>query len=664
MIYTFEDFELDTQLYELRRSGEPCRMEPQVFDILLYLVENRDRVVTKNDLFEHIWKDRFVSDSALSSRLKAARATLGDGGREQRLIKTVHGRGFRFIGHVAEQPHMAKNKKELNKVVEKAIAGRYYQAEVDITAPIGREQQLASMLASLDDAQTGRRQIIFLTGEAGFGKTTLVGSFVNALADDQSIRIAHGQCLEHYGQGEAYMPILEALSRICREDDDKKVISLLSERAPTWIAQMPGFGDVDIHEVERHLRGGTQDRMLREIVEALETLAADQTLVFVLEDIHWSDPSTIDLVTRLAARTDQTRLMVVATYRPADLKDRDQSMCRALQTLVIRERAQEIPLDTLNEESVRQYLDQRFRQTSLSAELAVGLYTRTNGNPMFMCNVIEHWINEGLLVEEDKAWQLKVTTDQLTQEVPHNLRQFIEQFFYTLDSLDQLILQVAAVRGSEFTCAEIATAINKSEQDVEAHCVALAQTGRWIQSRGVVEWADGTISSGFAFNHDLYQEVIYELVPIAQRIRIHRDIGELLEKAYGSESSEKAVELANHFVQGRVFTKAVHYLRLSASQALNRIAPREAVNSLRRAIELLPRSQDANDRANQELTLQILLAPPLIAIEGVGSRGAEAAFMRARELCEELEDQAKLQQVLYGMGAMYEVRGEFSRSQA
>ena len=107
MIYIFEDFELDTRLYELRQNGKTSRMEPQVFDVLLYLVENRDRVVTKKDLFDNIWTDRFVSDSALSSRVKAVRNILGDGGREQRLIKTVHGRGFRFIGDVSQRPDAA-----------------------------------------------------------------------------------------------------------------------------------------------------------------------------------------------------------------------------------------------------------------------------------------------------------------------------------------------------------------------------------------------------------------------------------------------------------------------------------------------------------------------------------------------------------------------------
>jgi len=92
-IFTFDGFELDTGLFELRREGEPCPMEPQVFTVLAYLVEHHDRVVTKTELMEHVWGDRFISEAALTSRLMAARRALGDSGQEQRYIKTVHGRG-------------------------------------------------------------------------------------------------------------------------------------------------------------------------------------------------------------------------------------------------------------------------------------------------------------------------------------------------------------------------------------------------------------------------------------------------------------------------------------------------------------------------------------------------------------------------------------------
>src|SRR5688572_11214292 len=102
MTYRFEAFELDTDRYELRRDGEAVRMEPQVFDVLAYLVENHDRMVPKDELLEKVWGDKYISEAAVNSRLMAARRAVGDSGKEQRLIKTMHGRGFRFVGDVEQ----------------------------------------------------------------------------------------------------------------------------------------------------------------------------------------------------------------------------------------------------------------------------------------------------------------------------------------------------------------------------------------------------------------------------------------------------------------------------------------------------------------------------------------------------------------------------------
>jgi DNA-binding winged helix-turn-helix (wHTH) protein len=106
VVLRFDTFELDMDRFELRQAGEPVRMEPQVFDVLAYLVVNRDRLVTKDELLEKVWGDKYVSEAALNSRLMAARRAIGDNGRDQRLIRTMHGRGFRFVGEAEESSEM------------------------------------------------------------------------------------------------------------------------------------------------------------------------------------------------------------------------------------------------------------------------------------------------------------------------------------------------------------------------------------------------------------------------------------------------------------------------------------------------------------------------------------------------------------------------------
>ncbi len=126
MIYRFGDCELDDRRYELRRGGVPCHLEPQVFEVLAYLVRNRDRVVPRTELLDAVWKHRFVTDSALASRVKAARRAVGDSGRTQAVIRTVHGRGFQFLAPVEEPPQA---------VATGAVDGREHAAPGSATLP-------------------------------------------------------------------------------------------------------------------------------------------------------------------------------------------------------------------------------------------------------------------------------------------------------------------------------------------------------------------------------------------------------------------------------------------------------------------------------------------------------------------------------------------------
>jgi predicted ATPase len=160
----------------------------------------------------------------------------------------------------------------------------------------------------------------FVTGEAGIGKTTAVDAFVAQVVREPDLWLVRGQCIESYGAGEAYLPVLEALGQLCRGPDSAHLVAWLAQHAPTWLVQMPALLAADTLEaVQRRVLGATRERMLRELAEALETLTAERTLVLVLEDLHWSDASTLDLVGALARRRTPARLLLLATYRPVDV---------------------------------------------------------------------------------------------------------------------------------------------------------------------------------------------------------------------------------------------------------------------------------------------------------------------------------------------------------
>ena len=135
----------------------------------------------------------------------------------------------------------------------------------------------------LKRALDGARQLVFVTGEAGIGKTTVVDAFVARLNAKSNVWIGRGQCIDHYGQGEAYLPVLAALGRMCREPDGKQLISLLAQHAPTWLVQMPALlTTTDLEALQRRTQGATRERMLRELAEVVEVLSAERPLVLVL----------------------------------------------------------------------------------------------------------------------------------------------------------------------------------------------------------------------------------------------------------------------------------------------------------------------------------------------------------------------------------------------
>ncbi|MCC7106077.1 MAG: AAA family ATPase [Chloroflexi bacterium] len=530
--------------------------------------------------------------------------------------------------------------------------------------PTGRELELRVLLDRLELARSGRRQVVFVTGDAGLGKTTLVEVLLTEAARLGVPWIGQGQCLDHQGVGEAYLPILEALGRLCRQPDGKTLATVLARHAPTWLVQLPGAVSQQAMEALRlRVIGATQERMLREMAEALEFLCAEQPLVLVVEDLQWSDYSTLDLLTRLAQRPEPARLMVVGTYRPADAMTRDHPLQTVVRQLLVKGHCLEIALTPLDESAVGAYLERRFPGLEQRTELAALLHQQTDGNPLFMANVVETWIEWGALANEAGAWVPRTDLAQLAEAVPDSLRDLVEQQLDRLSAEDQELLEVASVAGTEFPVAVVAAVLDLPEERVEARCLALARRGQLLPGRGAVEWPDGTLTARFRYSQHLYREIMYARVPATRKVRLHRQIGTRLETAYGTRAPELAGELALHFWQGRDGERAAGYFLHGARLALQRSAHREAIGHLFTGLSVVSAWPESEQRDRRELALLLSLAPALLATEGWRSTEAEQALQRAHTLYERLGEPREYSQVLFMLAALHEWRAEYQQSQ-
>ncbi len=408
--------------------------------------------------------------------------------------------------------------------------------------------------------------------------------------------------------------------------------------------------------------GATRDRMLREMAEMLEALTAEVTLVLVLEDLQWSDYSTLELVSLLAQRRERARLLVIGTYRPVAVNIGGHPLKTLKQELQTHQHCGELLLGFLTESVVAEYLAARFPGSSLPPALARVIHQRTDGNPLFMVNIVDYLLGQGLVVKADGQWEVKGRLEEVEGGVPESLRQVIEKQIEGLSVKEQRVLEAASVAGVEFLAAAVAAGLEEEEVEVEERCGELVRRGQFLRSHGSNEWPDGTVTERYSFIHSLYQNVLSERVTVGRRIQLHRRIGEREEVGYRERAGEIAGELVVHFEEGREYRRAVQYLKQAAENALWRYAYQEAIGHLTKALEMLKILPDTPERTQQELTLQTTLGVPLVMTKGYAAPEVEKAYIRAWDLCRQVDETPQLFRVLRGLRAFYLIRGEFHKA--
>ena len=526
---------LDLANERLWCGDQALPLRPKTFALLRYLVAHPRQLLTKAALLEALWPGMMVSEVVLSVCIRELRQVLGDDAKAPRFIETVHRRGHCFIGHLPTVPPSAFPPPS---------------PSLHTLPPLlpGRETELEALQRGLATALTGVRQLLFVTGEAGLGKTTLVDGFLTAAERHGPLWIGRGQCLEHYGAGEAYLPILEAVERLCRGPSDLDIVEILRHQAPTWLVQMPGLvRPAELEGLQRWVLGTTQARMLRELAEALNVLTAARPLVLVLEDLHWSDYATLDVLAALARRREPARLLVLGTYRPPDALRRGHPLQTVQHELHLHGQCAELALTFLTEAAVADYLAARFPAAHFPAGLARLVHQRTEGNPLFMVNVVEDWVRRGWLAQVHEHWTLRAELAALAGSVPESLRQMLEQQLDRLSPGEQRVLAVGSVAGATFSAAAVAAGLNAEVVQVEEWCTNLARRRQWLEACGEQHWPDGTVAGGYRFTYALYQEVAYTRLTAARRVEVHRRIGTRLEAGSGAQARQIAAELAGAF---------------------------------------------------------------------------------------------------------------------
>jgi DNA-binding winged helix-turn-helix (wHTH) protein/tetratricopeptide (TPR) repeat protein len=637
----FDAFDLDEADARLKRDGKPVALPPKAFGVLCALARQPGALVTKNALLDAVWGHQHVSESVLKTTISQLRAALADDAASPRYIETASRLGYRFIG---------------GKSVAVQGAAPISEAEKGAAPFIGRRAAIARLNESWKRAGAGQRQLVWVAGDAGVGKSTLLENFVRASG---ASAIAQGQCVEQYGTGEPYLPVLQALGDLCRAYPE--LAANMRTVAPTWLLQLPWLvSEPERAALARELAGVSQERMIREFHELVARFTERQALLFVVEDLHWCDDATLRLMDHYARQRSGARIMWVGSFRLTQVIAEGHPLQALRQELRLHRLCEEIVLDPFSEAEVLEYLRGRLPVADTPEAFVRRVHVHTDGLPLFVANVVDAILGPEIDGSATGRQRLSFAANTALP-VPEDLMGAVETRIGKLTAETASMLEAAAVCGVEFRAGAIAEMLGQSLQHVIDACDRLVQKQYWLRHNATLDLSDGSLDALYSFRHAIYRHVFYHRIGMALRVQLHRRAALVL--AAGATKGIAAVpaELALHHERGREPAPALRAYAQAAQSALRTFAPLQAYELSAHARTLLPQIPEGPDRHLLELGIESARGIAAAQIHGVGSSEPRVIFERVRELCELLPQHPARALLLNGYGASLFSRAEYRK---
>lgn len=517
---------------------------------------------------------------------------------------------------------------------------------------VGREEELDTVLACWQQVQAGNGQIVLIRGEAGIGKSRLVQSFREQLPDDTYIYMK-GRC-SAYARNSAFHPVIELLQhglQFSRDDDPRHKLDKLeqgltraglspTETVPLFASLLslplpPSVPPLTLSPPQR------RQQLLQVLLRWLLSLAQRKPIVLVGEDLHWMDPSSVELLGLFLTHIAQARILILLTYRPEFHPPWNVLPYQKV-----------IPLGRLPQPQVQTLLTRLTEGTPLPAEIVQQIVHKTDGVPLFVEELTKMVLESGLLRKENHRYTFTQPFAPLA--IPATLHDSL------LARLDRLATakdtaQRGAVLGREFTY-ELIAAVSPPTASVRQDLTLLVES-ELLYQRGTPP------EERYVFKHALVQEAAYQSLLKRTRQHYHQHIAQVLEERFSDLRESQPELLAHHYTAANLPARAIPYWQKAGRVAMERSAHTEACRHFTQGISLLATLPDTPDRAREELTLQIALGGPLIASKGYGAPEVEQVYARAHALCQQLGDSPRLLQVLLGLEAFYFIRADLQTAQ-
>jgi predicted ATPase len=537
-------------------------------------------------------------------------------------------------------------------------------AVIAVTAhhTVGRDLAFAEMRRGFESTADGQGAVIALSGEPGIGKTTMAEAFLESLAATGELcYVGRGRCSERQGSSGAYLPWLEALEAL-RNQGGTPTARAMKTLAPTWYAQVapPDTGDTAEARALTVNRAGSQEWMKRELCAFLEELARNRQVILFFDDLHWADESTVDILAYVADRLRSRRILVIATYRPSELLLVGHAFLMLKLDLEARGICREVPLEFLTAADVGRYLDLEFPSHRFPRAFAALVHDKTEGNPLFMVDLVRSFRDRGVIRSSDDSWELSQVPAEFERDIPVSIRSMIELKIRRLDDADRRLLTVASVAGAEFTSAVVARVLEIDLADLEDRLHELGYIHALVRPVREEALPDRSLSIRYRFIHVLYQNALYAVLGPTRRASLSLKVAEAMLAVYGGQSIAHALELGCLFEVGRDFSRAADFFLAASERARQIYANREALALAERAITMVRMLPDTPERVPRELVHLMGVAMATHGVKGYAAPELDGMYGRIRQLCDSLGENPQIFPALAARAIYHFMRAELA----
>jgi tetratricopeptide (TPR) repeat protein len=562
---------------------------------------------------------------------------------------------------------------------------------------VSRDKELQQLDDRLRLMTKGQGQVCFVTGEAGFGKTTLAAEFAQRAQErDEELLVVIGDCNAQTGIGDPYLPFREVLAMLAGDIDDRVAQGMTTEENASRLKKFlrvskrlivdvgPDLIDIFLPGAGIATRAGAlvvgdkqkgtgrsssfsgsaavlsmadtslsneQSRIFEQVTTVLTSLSQQKPLLVILDDLQWVDDSSASLLFHLARRIEGSRILIIGTYRPEEVAvGRGESRHPIAQVTTELKRHYGDPIVALGDETeteTKQFVDSLIDTESnkLGDEFRDELHERTNGHALFTAELLLDMQERGDLLKDDEGdWTVGPSLDW--NSLPARVEGVVEERISRLQSDLQEILTIASVEGETFTAQVIGRLQEIAERRLLKQLTQeLDRQHRLVSEESSKRIGDTRISR-FRFRHHMFQKYLYENLGESEREQLHEDVASILEALYEGRRRRISVQLAHHYEHAQMFSQAASYYLLAAERAASVHAYNEVLALADRGLDSLNRLGDVSSQSDLLLDLNLMRGE---AQHHIGQFGESMeTYRQTAELAAKLENPDALARAALG----------------